>query len=144
MQRWQNKIRKLRQFLRGWVANMGGAYKKEEQELLRKADELDEMEENLLNKQELDLKQCIKDRLAQLSREEEIKWFQRAKTKELLEGDCNTKYFQLVANEKRRKTRIYKLEQEEGVIDGEENQFCVNNMLGRLHTAFVCWLQTFD
>jgi len=30
LQRWQNKIRKLRQFLRGWVANMGGAYKKEE------------------------------------------------------------------------------------------------------------------
>ena len=69
----------------------------------------------------MDLKQCIKDRLALLLREEEIKWLQRAKTKELLEGDNNTKYFQLVANGKRRKTRILRLEQEEGVIEGEEN-----------------------
>jgi hypothetical protein len=29
MQRWQNKIRSLRQFLRGWAKNMNGAYKKE-------------------------------------------------------------------------------------------------------------------
>jgi hypothetical protein len=33
-------------------------------------------------------------------REEEIKWYQRAKTKGLLEGDSNTKYFNLVANGK--------------------------------------------
>ena len=53
-------------------------------------------------------------------REEEIRWFQRAKTKKLLQGDSNTKYFQMVANGKRRKTRIYMLEQEEGIIEGEE------------------------
>jgi len=94
---------------------MNGAYKKEKQELIRRADLLDkEAESRLLNQQELDLKQCIKDRLALLLREEEIKWLQRAKTKELLEGDNNTKYFQLVANGKRRKTRILRLEQEEG------------------------------
>jgi hypothetical protein len=29
IQKWQNKIRKLRQFLRGWAINMNGAYKKE-------------------------------------------------------------------------------------------------------------------
>ena len=40
-------------------------------------------------------------------REEEIKWYQPTKVKELLEGDSNTKYFQLIANEKHRKTRIY-------------------------------------
>jgi hypothetical protein len=114
-------VRKLRQFLRGWAANVSGAYKKEKQELIRKADELDKLAEtSLLSQQELDLKQCIKDRLAQLLREEEIKWFQRAKTKQLLDCDDNTKYFQLVVNGKRRKTKIYRLEQE-GVIEGEEN-----------------------
>jgi hypothetical protein len=30
---------------------------------------------------------------ARLLREEEIKWYQRAKVKELLEDDSNTKYF---------------------------------------------------
>ena len=28
MQRWQNKIRRLRQFLRGWSKNINGEYKK--------------------------------------------------------------------------------------------------------------------
>ena len=101
---------------------MNGAYKKEKQELLRKSEELDLKAESwLLSQAELDLKQRVKDRLAHLLREEEIKWFQRAKTRKLLQGDSNTKYFQLVANGKRRKTRIYRLEQEEGVIEGEEN-----------------------
>ena len=118
----QNKIRRLRKFLRGWAKNMNGAYKKEKQELMKKADELDKNAENcLLNQQEIDLKQCVKDRLAQLLREEEIKWFKRAKTKELLQSDSNTKYFQMVANGKRRKTRIFRLEQEEGIIKGVEN-----------------------
>lgn len=45
----------------------------------------------------------------------------KSKNKELLQGDNNTKYFQLVASGKRRKTRIFRLKQEEGIIKGEEN-----------------------
>jgi hypothetical protein len=53
LQKWQNKIRMLRQFLRGWAKNMRGAYKKEKQELMRKADELDrKAESGLLKPQE--------------------------------------------------------------------------------------------
>jgi hypothetical protein len=55
-----------------------------------------------------------------LLREEEIKWFQRAKMTKILKGDNNTKYFHMVANGKRRKTKIFHLEQDEGVIEGEE------------------------
>ena len=43
----------------------------------------------------------------------------KAKVKDLLEGDANTKYFQLVASGKHRKTRIFQLEQEEGLICGD-------------------------
>jgi hypothetical protein len=68
---------------------------------------------------ELDLKHCLKERLAQLLREEELKWYQRTKTTKLLCGDCNTKYFHLVANGKQRKTRIFQLEQE-WIVVGEE------------------------
>jgi hypothetical protein len=39
--------------------------------------------------------------------------------KELLEGDLNTKYFQLVANDKYRKLRIFQLQHEDQVIEGE-------------------------
>jgi hypothetical protein len=38
---------------------------------------------------------------------EEIKWYECAKVKELLEGDSNTMYFQLISNGKHRKTGIF-------------------------------------
>jgi hypothetical protein len=66
------------------------------------------------------LNQSIHERLNQLLQEEELKWFQRAKTTNILEGDNNTKYFQMIANGKRRKTRIFRLEQEKGVMEGEK------------------------
>jgi hypothetical protein len=54
-----------------------------------------------------------------IEKEEEVKWYQRAKTKDLLEGDSNTKYFQLIASGKFRKTRIFQLQHEDTVIEGE-------------------------
>jgi hypothetical protein len=37
MQRWQNKIRRLRQFLRGWAKNTNGAYKKRETKIVEES-----------------------------------------------------------------------------------------------------------
>ena len=65
------------------------------------------METSILSPQDADLEQYMKNKLAEMLREEEIKWYQQAKVKELLEGDSNTKYFQLIANGKHRKTRIF-------------------------------------
>jgi hypothetical protein len=48
-------------------------------------------------------------------RDEEIKWYERAKVKTLLEGDANTRFFHLVANGKHRKQHIYRLEDDNGV-----------------------------
>ena len=94
-----------------------GNTKKEKEELFRRVGELDRRAETqTLSQQEVDLKQSLNERLAQLLREEEIRWFQRAKTNDLLKGDNNTRYFQMVANGRRRKTRIFQLEQEGKVI----------------------------
>jgi len=59
-------------------------------------------------------------RLIQLLQEEEIKWYQRGKTTKLLYGDMNTKYFQLFANGKHRKMRIFQLEDGGKIIKGDE------------------------
>jgi hypothetical protein len=40
--------------------------------------------------------------------------------KDLLEGDSNTKYFQLVASGKYRKRRSFQLQQEDKIIEGEQ------------------------
>jgi len=77
------------------------------------------VEIGLLSSQEVDAKNTMSNRLAALLREEEVKWYQRAKTKGLLEGDANTKYFQLIANGKHRKTRIYKLQDGDRLISGD-------------------------
>ena len=54
---WQNKIRRLRQFLRGWGQNKSGHYRKEKKELISKLDMLDKKAENqTLNQWEVDLK----------------------------------------------------------------------------------------
>jgi mannosylglycoprotein endo-beta-mannosidase len=110
----------VRQFLRGWAKNTSGSNKKEKKEILQKLDILDrKAESNELSSQEIDTKNFLQNRLAAMLREEEIRWYQREKTKGLLEGDANTKYFHLVANGKHRKTRIYKLLDGERLITGD-------------------------
>jgi hypothetical protein len=48
LERWQAKIRRLRQYLRGWAKNVSGVYKKEKKTLLNKLDKLDKKAENSL------------------------------------------------------------------------------------------------
>jgi len=66
----------------------------------------------------------LKERLVTLPREEELKWYERAKVKTLLEGDANTRFFHLVANGKHRKQHIYKLENDQGTLVGDT---CLNS-----------------
>ena len=120
IERWQAKSRRLRQYLRGWAKSVSGAYKKEKIAILNKLDELDKKAEiTALSEGELDLKHVLNERLAELLREEEIKWYQRAKVKHLLECDANTKYYHLLANGRHRKTRIFQLEDENNIITGD-------------------------
>jgi hypothetical protein len=100
---------------------VSATYKKEKKELLDKLVALDKKaEETLLDPHEIDLKCFLNNRLAQLLREEELKWYQRAKTKHFLQGDMNTKYFHLIANGKHRKTRIFQLRDNDKVVEGDE------------------------
>jgi hypothetical protein len=122
MKKWQNKIRALRRYLRGWDKNMNKVYKKEKKEVTLKIEQLDRKAETTkLLPHEVDLKHCLNARLLQLLREEEIKWYQMSKLDKLLQGDNNTKYFHLVANGKHRKTRIFQLEDNGQIIKGDEN-----------------------
>jgi hypothetical protein len=77
MERWQAKIRRLRQHLRSWAKNVSGAYKKEKKKLLDTLDSLDKKAETtLLTLSEIDLKCCLNNRLTQLLHDEEVKWYQ--------------------------------------------------------------------
>jgi hypothetical protein len=120
--KWQNKVRHLRQFLRGWARNLNGEYKKEKEKLLSIIDTLDIKAESVpLTRAEREKKKEAGDRLAKMRRDEESKWAQRAKVKYIQEGGNNTKYFHLIANGKHRKKKKIQLEQDEGTIVGEAN-----------------------
>ena len=107
MERWQNKIRRLRRFLRGWARNMVSQNKKHKLDLMAKIDNFDrKVETSLLSPQEVELRHHLKGQLTKLLREEEIFWLQRSKATKLLQGDDKTKYFHLVANGRHRKTKI--------------------------------------
>ena len=45
----------------------------------------------------------------------------RAKVHKIVQGDDNTQFFHMIANGKHRKKRIFQLEQDEGMILGQEN-----------------------
>jgi hypothetical protein len=77
-----------------------------------------------LSDHEIDLKHYLKERFVSLLREEEIKWYERAKVKTLLEGDANTRFFHLVANGKHRKQFIYRLEDDNGVVINSDRLKC--------------------
>jgi hypothetical protein len=47
VERWQNKIHSVRQYLRGWARDQSGKYKKEKECLLQIIDDLDIKAENV-------------------------------------------------------------------------------------------------
>jgi hypothetical protein len=103
---WQNKIRHLRQYLKGWARNQSGIYKKEKERLSFIIDTLDrKAESGRLSNAELDSLRRANEELTILRRDEESRWAQRAKVKHIQEGGDNTKYFHLVASGKHRRKK---------------------------------------
>jgi hypothetical protein len=144
IQVWQNKIRTLRQYLRGWAKNSAGFIKREKRQLCDLIDELDKQAKiTCLSPNELNTKAFANERLASILREEEVRLFQGAKVKHLLEGDDNTKYFHLVANGKHRRQRIYSLEGDVGscISDEEELKHHIMsyyvNLFGKPDTTLI-------
>ena len=85
MEKWQNKIRRLRRFLRVWARNLSSQNKKHKSNLLTKIDDLDRKAETIvLSPQEMELRHHLKGQLTKLLREEEIYWLQQSKATKVL------------------------------------------------------------
>ena len=118
---WNNKMHNMRTFLRGWARHTTGILKKEKARLSAIIENLDGIAvERALSPQEIELKCQSNVQIARLLREEEVKWYQRSKAQFILEGDSNTRYFHSVANGRHRKKLIHSLNQDEGVIKGQD------------------------
>lgn len=103
---WQNKIRHLRRFLRGWAKNLSSKYRKERDRLLKIIDDLDIKVESVdLSMPKRAALRETNDFVSKLRHDEDSKWAQRAKVKYIQEGGNNTKFFHLIANGKHRKKK---------------------------------------
>jgi hypothetical protein len=110
----------LRHYLRGWAKLKFGVYKQAKASLQQIIDQLDIMVENhdLAHGENL-LPSQAWEQLVKLLREEEIKFYQWPKVIDVLLGDNNMKYFQMIANGKHREKKIFSLDSDNGTIEGQ-------------------------
>ena len=99
LDRWHACFVTMRRTLRGWNLNIEGLYRRERMDITRKLDFIDKQSELAgLSAADYDCRCFLQNKLNNILREEEIKWLQRAKERDLLEGDRNTRYFMIKAS----------------------------------------------
>jgi hypothetical protein len=122
LDRWHSRFANLRKNLKGWNLNIEGEYKRERDTISKHLDYTDKQSEFIgLSAADYEYRCYLQNKLNQILREEEIKWLQRAKERDLFEGDRNTRYFMIKASGRKRKSKIFRLCQDEGVIEGDKN-----------------------
>ena len=115
-------MRALRKFLGGWARHTVGILKKEKLHLSSIIDELEALAEvRPLSEHEIEIKNHSNAQIANMLREEELKWYQHSNSLFILKGDSNTTYFYGVANGIHWEKIIHSLQQDEGVI----RPFCI-------------------
>jgi hypothetical protein len=93
IQKWNNKMRALRKFLGGWARHTVGILKKEKLRLSSIIDELEALAEvRPLSEHEIEIKNHLNAQIANMLREEELKWYQHSNSQFILKGDLNTRY----------------------------------------------------
>jgi hypothetical protein len=119
--RWQNRVRIFRKKTKGWSINVEAELKKRKKTLDSEYNKLDiKAETRGLSQQERNRLSQMAGELTKLWEKEEIKASQRARERNILEGDRNTKYFHAVANQRRRKITIFSVEGPAGAVNSTQ------------------------
>jgi hypothetical protein len=115
--RWQRASAGLRQFLKGWGANLGRENRDLKADILARIQALDGVADGRgLDDEGWALRYHLEDQLTHLSVVEEEYWRQRSRVTWLTKGDANTAFFHAYANGRRRKCAITRLVTDSGTL----------------------------
>ena len=118
----QNKLKRFKQYFKGWGFNIQGQQKKRKNDIHTELLALEVVEEESgLSLDQLQKMVSLKSELMQILGDEELYWFKRSHDKWLHEGDLNTKYFQRIANARKRKNTIMYLKDGDSTIKGDDD-----------------------
>jgi len=102
--RIQMKLKKFKQYFKGWGFNLQGERKKRKQMIQTEIYNMEIEEENgPLSSSQLMRRADLKCELLSILEEEELYWFKRSHETWLHKGDNNTEYFHRIANGRKRK-----------------------------------------
>jgi len=112
----------LRKYLNVWARHKHGEYKSQKHNLQTVVTTLDTLTETrLLTDGERELLENARDGLIKLLRDEELKFYKWAKATDVVLGDNNTRYFQMVASGKNHKKCIFSLHHDGAKIEGQND-----------------------
>ena len=118
----QNKLKRFKQYFKGWGFNIQGQQKKRKNDIHTELLALEIIEEESgLSLDQLQKIVSLKSKLMQILGDEELYWFKRSHDKWLHEDDLNTRYFQRIANARKRKNTIMYLKDGDSIIDGDDD-----------------------
>jgi len=122
MDRIQSKLKRFKQYFKGWGFNIQGENRRMRAELQEELLCIEQMEEeSLLPLSMLNRKVEIQSKILKLLGDEELYWLKRSHETWLHEGDNNTEYFHRVANGRKRKNNIISFKKDDEIIEGTPN-----------------------
>jgi hypothetical protein len=118
---WQHQSSEIRQFLKGWGANLGKHTRVAKANLLAKIQELDAVADGLgLDEDGWALRYHLEAQMMEMLSAEEEYWRQQGRQQWILQGDANTKFFHAFANGRKRKCAIHSLSSNHGLVMEKE------------------------
>ena len=115
--KFMRKLQFVKVKLKDWNKNSFGTLKERKKNILDEIANIDAIEQEGVLSSELSAQRVLrKGELEELILREEIHWRQKAKVKWVKDGDCNSKFFHKVTNDRRNRNFIKFLENERGLV----------------------------